>query len=807
MKENEDNESLKEYTIKGIIGNGAFSTVRFGINKKTKEKVAIKILDKSKIMNQKDYMKIVREINMLKSLNHPNVIKIHKACQNANYIYIITELCENGELFYYIVKKKRLSEEESAFFFYQLINGLEHIHKNNIIHRDLKPENLLLSSNNTLKIIDFGLSNYFRNNLLATPCGSACYASPEMLSGQKYNGFMTDVWSTGVILYTMVCGQLPFEDKCDEIIFQKVLACKIAFRKYVGQLSKDLIKKILVKNPEKRITLEQIKKHEFYLKGKEIFYKKHPDLIENKITEENNYYIKMPTDSSKKIDNHYNRTTVNKIKNIEKVINVSLPQPYNCNTISVSKKECNIIKNKLQEESKEAKNTSKSFLNQIQDEKNISETGESKSGPKDNEKSNNVKDKINNKHDFNSISISSTASNVKEKNVESKQKFINLNSKKLNGKSEKTNNSNKNKTKNQNETIIFNSVSITPQVNKIKPNVLISSQRYLTENVNTVIESTRNIIKKKLIYNLYMNNSNESKIEKSDSIVQHNKKFSFKSLINFPKKLHSSKFTTLSKIIKDDNNNSFNINSIENNPSQPQKNKGGNNTIININNNINNPNIYIHIGNISNTQKELFQPPIYSNIKRMKENIQFSIENKNPITQEKKNLKVKNINNVMNENNDTIQINNTYYVPERSNEKIKCGKDTQRIDTNYINNLNPIFNKTIDCLGNNFLKYYLTTLNSSGDGNSKINYLTNLQRYTNKYNKKKFNSCINSNDICPSKGRVISDIDEYGNYNLQEPNENKNISNYCYNSYFRENYIITRPENEKNLLYKIDKTL
>ena len=798
MKENEDNESIKEYTIKGIIGSGAFSIVRSGVNKKTKERVAIKILDKSKIMNQKDYTKIIREINMLKSLNHPNVIKIHKACQNANYIYIIMELCENGELFYYIVNKKRLSEEESAFFFYQLINGLEHIHKNSIIHRDLKPENLLLSSNNTLKIIDFGLSNYFRNNLLATPCGSACYASPEMLSGQKYNGFMTDIWSTGIILYTMVCGQFPFDDKCDEVIFQKILTCKIVFNKYAGELSKDLIKKILVKNPAKRITLEQIKKHKFYLKGKELFYKKHPELIENKIICENKHCVKILTDSSKNIDSHYNRTTVNKIKSIKKEINTVMPQLYNCNTISVSKNKYNIIKNKLHKENKEAKNTSKSFFDPIQDEINISETTDSKRNPKDNENSNNARDKVSGKHVFNSISITPNATNVKEKTGESNQKFINLNSKILNGKIEKTNHSNK--TENQNQTIILNkynnSISVTPQVNKIKPNVLISSQRYLTENENTIIESTRNINKKKLAINLDINNSNESSKEKSDSIERHNKKFSFKSLINFPKNLYSSKFDNLSKTIQDENNNnSFNNSSIENNSSQSQKSKGGNNTIININN----PNLYIYIENNTNDQKELFQPPIYSNINPMNENSQFSIENKNPITKEKRNLRTKNINNFMNDNIDPIKLNNTYYVPEKNNEKLKYGKDTQRFNTNYINNLNPVFNKTIGSWRNNFLKYYITPLNSSSDSNSKINSLINLQLYTNKHNQKKLNFCINSNDIYQSKRRIITDIDGYCNYNLQEPNENKNTLNYCYNSYFRENYIITRPEHEKNM--------
>ena len=793
MYENEDNTTLQEYTIKGVIGSGSFSIVRSGINKKTKEKVAIKILDKSKIMNQKDYMKIVREINMLKSLNHPNVIKIHKACQNSNYIYIIMELCENGELFYYIIRKVYLSEEEAAFFYYQLINGLEHIHQNNIIHRDLKPENLLLSLNNTLKIIDFGLSNYFRNNLLTTPCGSACYASPEMISGQKYNGFMSDIWSTGIILYTMVCGQLPFDDKSDEIIFKKILACKIVFHKYVGELSKDLIKKILVTNPTKRITLAQIKKHEFYLKGKEVFYKKHPELIENNTVCENKNCIKMSLDSSKKDDKGYNGGILNKIKTIELVINAEQHLPYNCNTMPTSKKKYNFIKNISKEESKEVKNMRNSVLGPIGDEINISETNDSKRKLKDNEKPNKVRN----------ISKTPKPMKGKDKIREDIQKFKDLNLKKINEKIEKS----KNNKKNQNKTIILNKydndINATPQIKKTKPNVIISSQYYLTENANTVIESRRNIIKKKqMTKNLNMNNSNENRKEKSDSIVLHKKKLNLKSLTNFPKKFFSSKCDTLSKIIQDVNNNTFT------NSPQSQKSKGDNNTIININNNINNPKLYIYIENNSSVQNEPFQSSIYSNNNFLTENNQFSAENKNPINQEKRNLRMYKINSIMNENSYTNKFSNTYYPTNyKINVKSKYGKDTQRIDTNYINDPYTTFNKTMNSLENNSLKYYPIPLNSSNDGNYNINNLTSFQRYTSKNKKLRPNSCINSNVIYSSKPTSLYGLDEYNSYNLQKAIESTNTSNDFSNSYFQENYIITRPEKEENMAYNMENTL
>ena len=272
---NKSKDVLSEYNIIKLIEKGTFSIVKLGENKITKEKVAIKIMEKNQIINQDDKNRIDREIQMLKSLNHENVIKIYNILEDSKRFYIIMEYCENGELFNRIVEKKQLSEDESALFYYQLINGLEYIHKNNIIHRDLKPENLLLTKDDVLKIIDFGLSNYSRIDiLLDTPCGSPNYASPEMVSGQKYNGFLTDIWSTGIILFAMICGYLPFEDKNNEILFKKIFYCKINYPEHIGKLPLDLLKKIIVPEPCKRITLEQIKQHPFYLKGKLLFNQK-----------------------------------------------------------------------------------------------------------------------------------------------------------------------------------------------------------------------------------------------------------------------------------------------------------------------------------------------------------------------------------------------------------------------------------------------------------------------------------------------------------------------------------------------------
>ena len=276
LNDNKRNEVLiGDYIVKNTIGKGTFSRVKLGINRYTGEKVAIKILNKLKIVECEDLERIIREMKMLSELDNENVIKVYQIYEDDNNYLIIMEYCEGGELFNYIVKKQRLSENETAFFYYQIIKGIEYIHSKGIAHRDLKPENLLLDKDKKIKIIDFGLSNYFDGvEKLETPCGSPCYASPEMVGGHKYNGFFIDVWATGIILFAMLCGYLPFEDENNDVLFKQILEGKIDYPEYLSDLSKDLLNKIIETNPEKRIKIEDIKKHPFYLLGKKIYNNK-----------------------------------------------------------------------------------------------------------------------------------------------------------------------------------------------------------------------------------------------------------------------------------------------------------------------------------------------------------------------------------------------------------------------------------------------------------------------------------------------------------------------------------------------------
>ena len=284
---------IGNYLIQQTLGEGTFGKVKLGIYLPNNEKVAIKVLEKDRMTDKDDQIRVKREFDMLSKFNHPNVILVTEIFESLDSFYSVMEYCEGGELFNYIVEKKRLSEKETSFYYYQIINGLEYIHSLGIVHRDLKPENLLLTKEHLLKIIDFGLSNYFRENeteLLSTPCGSPCYASPEMVSGKKYDGVKIDIWATGIILFAMLCGYLPFEDKINDILFDKILECKIDFPEYLSNEVIDLINKILVVDPEKRITIPEIKKHSFFLKGKKLFDEVFTiKQVDENIKEENNY--------------------------------------------------------------------------------------------------------------------------------------------------------------------------------------------------------------------------------------------------------------------------------------------------------------------------------------------------------------------------------------------------------------------------------------------------------------------------------------------------------------------------------------
>jgi 5'-AMP-activated protein kinase catalytic alpha subunit len=218
-----------------------------------------------KILEPSDKVRVEREIKILKSLRHNNIIQLYSVIQNVSTIYLIMEYASGKELFEYIVNKKRLTESEACRFYQQIISGIEYLHKLRIVHRDLKPENLLLDHKKEIKIADFGLSNtYNKGELLKTACGSPCYAAPEMISGKKYQGLMVDIWSSGIILYAMICGYLPFEDSNNDVLYKKITDGKFEIPPYISEPAKELLKLVLNTDPTKRYTIQQIRSHTWF---------------------------------------------------------------------------------------------------------------------------------------------------------------------------------------------------------------------------------------------------------------------------------------------------------------------------------------------------------------------------------------------------------------------------------------------------------------------------------------------------------------------------------------------------------------
>ncbi len=244
------------------LGEGTFGKVKLGINNRTKKKVAIKILESRKIAMMSDSSRVAREIKILKEVKHKNIIELYEIIETSYAIYMIMEYAEGGELFDYIVSKGRLSEKEAAYYYYQLIEGIEFLHSLKIAHRDLKPENLLLDKDRkTIKIVDFGLSNIYKNDegkefLLHTACGSPCYAAPEMVEGSKYVGYTVDVWSSGITLYAMICGYLPFEEQETALLYQKILKGYYEIPSFLSIDAVRIIKGLLTVNPKERLTFE-----------------------------------------------------------------------------------------------------------------------------------------------------------------------------------------------------------------------------------------------------------------------------------------------------------------------------------------------------------------------------------------------------------------------------------------------------------------------------------------------------------------------------------------------------------------------
>ena len=249
------------YVLEKTLGNGAYAKVKQAHAIKINKKVAIKIVDRKKAPKDVLNKFMPRELTALRQLSgHDNIVQLHDIIMTDDKIYIVMELAENGDLLDYINAKKRLSERTARSFYRDLISGITVCHKKDIVHRDLKCENLLLDGNYRLKLSDFGFARSYTGQPLETYCGSCAYAAPEVILGQPYNGVKSDIWSTGVILYAMVCGRLPFNDKDSKTLLAQV-SQGLTFPSDVSASCRDLITKLLASNTKERLSVPEILQH------------------------------------------------------------------------------------------------------------------------------------------------------------------------------------------------------------------------------------------------------------------------------------------------------------------------------------------------------------------------------------------------------------------------------------------------------------------------------------------------------------------------------------------------------------------
>ena len=729
---------IDNYEFKESIGQGNFGKVKLAIFKPNQQEYAIKILSKKKLLKSQktnSHNKFNNNELMLR-FSHINVIYIYNIIETEENFYIIMEYCEKGELFDYIVKKHRLSTQESLLFFYQLINGVEYLHSQGIAHRDLKPENLLLTKNLTLKIIDFGLSSKFNGiNLLSTKCGSPSYASPEIIKGNCYDGFKTDVWCCGIILYVLFCGYLPFEGENNKELFKNILEGKIEFPAHLNRDVKDLILKILNSNPDERIGIKEIKENIIYKKGEKIWKKlcgKSNNINNVSATEFNN--SKSTSNLIKTKNNTNNNKNTNNEENKENDSNnFHFYSPKNNHNINKLKPLFNnfdkIFKNKLIKFKKNKINKNNSL--NIENNNNNNEKNKSNSKNKNLNLNNKYNIYINlsnysknnlkmNKLKINNISEYKSCREKKFKNF--KDKINSINNRLITIKNKNNNNSNGNtnkstpKIKNNNFYSIFN-------INNFKKNTKYNNN---SNNNNNNLEKNKiaiNLIKKNIKNDSNLNNINIT----NNSINISMNKNNYNNYNNY-----------------NNNNNNNNINNNNNSNSCV-------NTTINKNNNNNNNSLYLFtntnanisgkninslrlpkfsLKNLIKDKSKKHKIPILNNSNLIYNNINININNCNI---HKTNNEFNFLTTTFN-NNENINNKKNKYYSNSPNEKNYFNKNN--FNTNRNNNINLIHNKI---LKNKTKKKNMDIAISSSKSRQ------NLLKIKNLYKKKINNLSLNNN--------------------------------------------------------------
>ncbi|OHT13511.1 CAMK family protein kinase [Tritrichomonas foetus] len=269
-------KKIGNYEMGGIIGEGSFSFVKCGMHLPTQSNVAVKLFNKKSMEpNSLTLTRFYREVNVFSKCDHPYIARYYDLLEDDNFLYLVQEFAPKGNLLESVNARGFLPEKDCRKYFCQMLSAVDYIHNEfHVVHRDLKAENILLDENDNVKLIDFGLCNILddeKDFLLKTACGSPAYASPEIFRGEQYNQ-SSDIWSLGIILYAISCCQLPFEDNNVNRLLEKIVFTEPDYPMMFSSCLIDLLKKMLEKNPEKRITIQEIWDHPWVNRNNKSLY-------------------------------------------------------------------------------------------------------------------------------------------------------------------------------------------------------------------------------------------------------------------------------------------------------------------------------------------------------------------------------------------------------------------------------------------------------------------------------------------------------------------------------------------------------
>ncbi|KAK7318809.1 hypothetical protein RJT34_03516 [Clitoria ternatea] len=336
-KKENSNLLMGRFELGKLLGHGTFAKVHHARNLKTGEGVAIKIINKEKILKGGLVSHIKREISILRRVRHPNIVQLFEVMATKTKIYFVMEYVRGGELFNKVAKG-RLQEDIARKYFQQMISAVEFCHARGVFHRDIKPENLLLDDNGDLKVSDFGLSavsdQIRQDGLFHTFCGTPAYVAPEVLARKGYDGAKVDIWSCGVVLFVLMAGYLPFHDTNVMAMYKKIYKGQFRCPRWFSPELVKLLTRLLDTNPQTRISIPEIMENRWFKKGfKQIKFYVEDDKVcsvDDKVQHHHHHHDGFDDDVTSDSEVEIRRRSVNSSNN-----GSGLPRPASLNAFDI----------------------------------------------------------------------------------------------------------------------------------------------------------------------------------------------------------------------------------------------------------------------------------------------------------------------------------------------------------------------------------------------------------------------------------------------------------------------------------------